>query len=187
MCVISFCKMTGPVARKKPRFLTLHDLALCFWHPKDTGFLCKEVVDTAVFEGVRDLKPGTPEFHQDRISKLMIVSFFQECIKFTTSNVKKTVVGHVFSIRFPCWILCKGWFCVRFFGSFTIGVRWRWQGCCKVNQRWTGRHIFGGDCADLQGRGASGGYCLAFCCQNVSRWWCLTITHVMERIEVYDT
>lgn len=93
--------MTGPVARKKPRFLTLHDLALCFWHPKDTGFLCKEVVDTAVFEGVRDLKPGTPEFHQARISKLMIVSFFQECIKFTNVK-KKTVVGHVFSVRFPC-------------------------------------------------------------------------------------
>ena len=36
-------------------------------HPswnQDSGFLCKEVVDTAVFEGVADLKPGTPEFHQ---------------------------------------------------------------------------------------------------------------------------
>eukprot|EP00434_Breviolum_minutum_P012374 symbB.v1.2.010901.t2/scaffold720.1/size169259/12 len=45
---------------------------------QDTGFLCKEVVDTAVFEGVRDLKPGTPEFHQEDTSLVVTAPTFRE-------------------------------------------------------------------------------------------------------------
>jgi len=45
---------------------------------QDTGFLCKEVVDTAVFEGVTDLKPGTPEFHQEDTSLVVTAQTFRE-------------------------------------------------------------------------------------------------------------
>ena len=68
LCVISFCKMTGPVARKKPRFLTLHDLTCCVSRRTPASFARKSLT-------LRCLKvlgiwnqghPSStrPEFHQ---------------------------------------------------------------------------------------------------------------------------
>ena len=77
---------------------------------QDSGFLCKEVVDIAVFEGVADLKPGTPEFHQALWGMDQIYSTEKQ-----GWSGLKTTSGQTLVVFF-----------VSFFGSFNYWrKRWR--------------------------------------------------------------
>ena len=88
-----------------PLFLVQHPS----WN-QDSGFLCKEVVDTAVFEGVTDLKPGTPEFHQALWGMDQIYSTEKQ-----GWSGLKTTSGQTLVVFF-----------VSFFGSFNYWrKRWR--------------------------------------------------------------